>query len=80
MLLAGGMANGEFAPQGAYDAAAITYHCWATVHGIALLHTTVLRAERDDLLAVSRVILQKVHINCVCQSKNPRGLKFARLQ
>lgn len=55
-----GMASGEFAPQGAYGAAAITYHCWATVHGIASLHTTVLRDERDDLLATSRVILQKV--------------------
>ena len=55
-----GMANGEFAPQGAYDTTAITYHCWATVHGIASLHTTVLLDERDDLWAVSRVILQKV--------------------
>lgn len=55
-----GMANGEFAPQGAYDTTAITYHCWATVHGIASLHTTVLLDERDDLLAVSRIILQKV--------------------
>lgn len=55
-----GMANGEFAPLGAYDTTAITYHCWATVHGIASLHTTVLLDERDELLAVSRVILQKV--------------------
>ncbi|MBK8986384.1 MAG: TetR/AcrR family transcriptional regulator [Chloroflexi bacterium] len=55
-----GMANGEFSPQGAYDTTAITYHCWATVHGIASLHTTVLLDERDELLAVSRVIMQKV--------------------
>ncbi|MCA9936271.1 MAG: TetR/AcrR family transcriptional regulator [Anaerolineales bacterium] len=55
-----GLQQGEFAPQEAYDAAAITYHCWATVHGIASLRTAVLLNERDDLLVVSRIILQKV--------------------
>ena len=55
-----GITQGQFAPQDDYDAAAIAYHCWATVHGIASLQTTVLLDERDDLLAVSRVILQKV--------------------
>lgn len=55
-----GIEQGEIVPQGAYDAAAITYHCWATVHGLASLHTAVLRDERGELLAVSRNILQKV--------------------
>jgi AcrR family transcriptional regulator len=55
-----GMTNGEFVSQGVYDATAITYHCWVTVHGMASLHTTVLLDERDDLLAVGRIILQKV--------------------
>lgn len=55
-----GLQRGEFAAQGAYDAAAIAYHCWATVHGIASLHTAVLHDEHADRLAVSRVILAKV--------------------
>lgn len=54
-----GIASGEFVPTETYDAAAIATHCWATVHGIASLQTTVLLDERDELLAVSRVILQK---------------------
>lgn len=55
-----GLENGEFVVEGGYDAEAIAYHCWATVHGIASLHTAVLWHEREDLLAVSRLILQKV--------------------
>lgn len=55
-----GIAQGEFVPQETYDAAAIATHCWATVHGIASLQTTVLLDEREKLLTVSRVILQKV--------------------
>lgn len=55
-----GLEQGEFVTGGAYDAAAIAYHCWATVHGMASLHTAVLSDERHDLLSVSGVILQKV--------------------
>lgn len=55
-----GIAQGEFVPQEAYDDDAIAYHCWATVHGIASLQTTVLLDEREKLLDASRVILQKV--------------------
>ncbi len=55
-----GIEQRQFAPQEDYDTAAITYHCWATVHGIASLQATVLLGELDDLLAVSRVILKKV--------------------
>lgn len=53
-----GIETGQFAPQADYDATAIAYHCWATVHGLASLQSTVLLDE--DLLSVSRVILQKV--------------------
>ncbi len=55
-----GLVQGEFVVQDDYDAAAIAYHCWATVHGIASLQTTILLNERDDLLQLSRVMLQKV--------------------
>ena len=55
-----GLMQGEFVAQNAYDASAISYHCWATVHGIASLQTTILLDERDDLLPLSRVMLQKV--------------------
>ena len=55
-----GIEQGRFVPGPDYDAASIAYHCWATVHGIASLQTTVLRDERKGLLTMSRVILQKV--------------------
>lgn len=55
-----GIAQGQFVPEDGYDAAAIAYHCWATVHGIASLQTTVLLDERDQLFGTSRLILQKV--------------------
>ncbi len=53
-----GVEQGAFQLQGAYDAAAIATHCWATVHGVAGLCTAVLCD--DELTAVSRIILQKV--------------------
>lgn len=55
-----GLMQGEFVAQDDYDAATIAYHCWATVHGIASLQTTILLYERDDFLLLSRVMLQKV--------------------
>jgi len=55
-----GIAQGQIVVQGAYDAAAIAYHCWAIVHGMASLQTTVLLDERHDLPEVNRLILQKV--------------------
>jgi len=55
-----GFDQGEFKAQAEYDQAAIVYHCWATVHGIATLYTSVLSEDREDLLARSRIILQKV--------------------
>lgn len=55
-----GIAQGRFAVRDDYDADTIAYHCWATVHGIASLQTTVLLAERPDVEAVIRTILAKV--------------------
>jgi AcrR family transcriptional regulator len=55
-----GIGQGDFAIQKDYDAAAIAYHCWTTVHGIATLQSTVLLDEREEMLALSHVILRKV--------------------
>lgn len=55
-----GIASGEFVVRGDYDRTAMAYHCWATVHGIASLSTTVLRDERAALAVASRVILTEV--------------------
>jgi len=60
MIVQMGIDQGCFLPADDYDANVIAYHCWATVHGIASLQTTVLLDERDELLAISRLILQKV--------------------
>ena len=55
-----GVAQGEIAPRGAYDVATLTYHCWATVHGLASLQSSVLLEERADLAQANRLILQQV--------------------
>lgn len=55
-----GVAQSQITLENPYDAAAIAYHCWATVHGIASLQTTVLQDERADLPELNRLILQKV--------------------
>jgi AcrR family transcriptional regulator len=55
-----GIEQGEFVEQGGYDSAAIAYHCWSTVHGMASLQASVLEDERPHWLKVSRTILSKV--------------------
>ena len=55
-----GIAQGQFVVSAGYDDTVIAYHCWATVHGIASLQTTLLLAERPDIQDVIRSILQKV--------------------
>jgi AcrR family transcriptional regulator len=55
-----GMEQGQFEERPGYDADTIAYHCWATVHGIASLQTTVLLAERPGVEDVIRNILTKV--------------------
>lgn len=55
-----GIGQGQFEERPGYDADTIAYHCWATVHGIASLQTTVLLAERPDVEVAIRTILAKV--------------------
>lgn len=55
-----GLARGEIVSTGGYDEATIVYHCWAMVHGMAMLQTAVLRDEQPEFLPMSRIILQQV--------------------
>lgn len=55
-----GINQGEFIETEAYDSKSIASHCWATVHGIASLQTTILLDEERDPLELSRTILKKV--------------------
>jgi len=59
-ILEAGVAAGSFKPRGNYTIEAIAMHCWATVHGLASLQSTVLRDERQHVAKLARVILKKV--------------------
>ncbi len=59
-LIQFGIAEGIFVETDEYDAKIIASHCWATVHGIASLQTTILLDEESDALTLSRIILKKV--------------------
>jgi AcrR family transcriptional regulator len=55
-----GVATGEFKPREGYPARTIAYHCWITVHGLAMLQTTILQDEIEHVQAMSRQILRAV--------------------
>ncbi len=61
-----GIGRGEIVVEPPYDAKAIAYHCWTTVHGIATLQMTVLRDDADEqdeatkFVELDRLVLQKV--------------------
>ncbi len=55
-----GIESGEFRPTDAYPARTIAYHCWVTVHGLAMLHTTILKDEIDEMQTMTRQILSAV--------------------
>ncbi|MBK8024209.1 MAG: TetR/AcrR family transcriptional regulator [Chloroflexi bacterium] len=55
-----GIESGAFVTSADYDETAIAYHCWSTVHGLAMLRTTVMRDEQAVFDRVSEVILRKV--------------------
>ena len=54
-----GLEAGIFATHDDYDETAIVYHCWATVHGLAMLQTTVMKDE-PTITAVTEPILRKI--------------------
>lgn len=55
-----GIESGEFATDAAYDETAIVYHCWGTVHGLAMLQSTVMRDEQATIMARTESILRRV--------------------
>lgn len=55
-----GIETGIFATSENYDEDAIMYHCWATVHGLAMLQTTVMQDDLPRITSVSEAILRKV--------------------
>jgi len=55
-----GIERGEFTITEQYTHRAITIHCWATVHGLAMLQSTILQDGAQDLDAINRQILQQV--------------------
>lgn len=59
-IVQNGIQAGDITPRDDYPARTIAYHCWATVHGLAMLQTGVLRDEREELQAMSRQILRRV--------------------
>jgi AcrR family transcriptional regulator len=59
-ILEAGVAAGSFKTRSDYSMEAIALHCWATVHGLASLQSTVLRDERQHVAGLARVILKKV--------------------
>ncbi|MBX5458144.1 MAG: TetR/AcrR family transcriptional regulator [Thermogemmatispora sp.] len=48
-IIADGIDQGVFLPRPDYGLAEMTYHCWAIVHGMAMLHLTLLSSEGQNL-------------------------------
>ncbi|MCB9456935.1 MAG: TetR/AcrR family transcriptional regulator [Anaerolineaceae bacterium] len=55
-----GIETGEFKPREGYSSRTIAYHCWVTVHGLAMLQTTILQDEVKDVQIMSHQILKAV--------------------
>ncbi len=55
-----GIELGIFATDVNYTEDAIVLHCWSTVHGLAMLQTTVMGEEQERLLLVTETILGRV--------------------
>ena len=59
-VLGGGLESGEFVLPDGYDLETAATHCWATVHGMASLLTSVLADEHDKSVRMARLILERV--------------------
>lgn len=55
-----GIEAGEFKLTDQYPARTIAYHCWVTVHGLAMLQTTLLKDEIDAMQTMTHQILRAV--------------------
>lgn len=59
-LVRSGILSGDFVVSDDYGEASIVYHCWATVHGLAMLQNTVMHDEQSHISALTESILRKV--------------------
>lgn len=55
-----GIETGVIVPRPDFGEWAITYQCWATVHGLAMLHSTVMQDDQATIEAVTEPILRQV--------------------
>lgn len=55
-----GIEMGVFATDANYTEDAIVLHCWSTVHGLAMLQTTVVGDEQARMIRVTETILERV--------------------
>lgn len=58
--VADGIAAGVFKPRQGYGLDEMAYHCWATVHGLAMLRVHHLRNAKQDLDVIQRRILEEL--------------------
>ena len=54
-----GIKEGVFTPRKSFDVQAMTYSCWAFVHGMAMLGLTQLKDLELDLEPINRLALEK---------------------
>lgn len=55
-----GIETGVIIPRPDFGEWAITYQCWATVHGLAMLQTTVMQDDQATIAEVAEPILRQV--------------------
>lgn len=55
-----GLETGFFVTTDSYGEEAIVFHCWATVHGLAMIQATVLKDDPSAVANASEAILRKV--------------------
>jgi AcrR family transcriptional regulator len=58
--VADGIDAGVFKSREGYGLDEMAYHCWATVHGLAMLRVNHLRNAKQDLDAIERRILEEL--------------------
>jgi AcrR family transcriptional regulator len=68
-VLKRGIAQGVFVTTAGYGLNEMALHCWATVHGIASLQTTVLSEEAHETSVLAEAILKRVVLGLTGQSQ-----------
>lgn len=59
-IVDGGIERNEIVTDGRYDADTIAHHCWATVHGLAMLQATVVADRANELEPMAHEIIARV--------------------